>query len=131
MLRQVVSIVLTVSFIVCVAAPVGSALRAQGALIYIDPTSGSPETKFEFPGSGFEPGSGITVSFISPQRETIDLASNPLIVEDDGTFRLTVVPMDDLTNEPGNPHSVQRGRWIATFTLSEEVYYQQAFQVQR
>jgi hypothetical protein len=131
MLRQVVVVVLAMSVSLVVAARIDLPVRAQEADIYINRSSGTVEDQFVFTGSGFEPGANINVSFITPQRGTFELASNPLIVEDDGTFRLTIVPMNDLTDDPGNPHSVQTGRWIATFTLSAETYYQQEFEVDR
>jgi hypothetical protein len=131
MLRQVVLIALTIGLSMAVTAPADSAPRAQEPAIYIEPSTGSVETQFVFDGSGFGPGTEISVSFIAPNDHTIELASNPLVVGDDGTFRLTIVPMDDLTDEPGNPHSVHTGRWIATFTLSAETYYQQEFHVER
>jgi hypothetical protein len=111
--------------------PAESAPLAQEPVIYIEPSTGTVESQFQFAGSGFEPAAKITVSFSASSSHTIALASNPLVAEDDGTFRLTIVPMNDLTNEPGNPHSVHTGRWLATFTLSAETYYQQEFSVDR
>jgi hypothetical protein len=82
-----------------------------------------------FAGSGFEGRTPLMVYFWAPDGEPWELADNPLLTGDDGTFRLSIIPAVDFAIVPGRPATVQLGRWIARFTLPDESYYEQAIQV--
>jgi hypothetical protein len=127
MLRRLALVLVMAGLSVAATIPVTAAARGQLPLIYVDPLSVSIEDWFVFTGSGFEPGTAIIASFIAPDGQPWDLTDNPLVVEGDGTFRLPILPVQDLALVTGRPATVQLGRWVATFTLTEEVYYDVGF----
>ncbi len=109
--------------------PAAASTRAQLPVIYVDPSTGTADTWIVFTGSGFPPGDNIRVFFISPTRELVRYANNPITVEQDGTFRLPVLPSQDLAVVPDRDVTVQLGRWIADFVLADDTYYEQIFVV--
>jgi hypothetical protein len=109
--------------------PAAASTPAQLPVIYVDPSTGTADTWIVFTGSGFPPGDTIRVFFISPTRELVRYANNPITVEQDGTFRLPVLPSQDLAVVPDRDVTVQLGRWIADFVLADDTYYEQIFVV--
>jgi hypothetical protein len=112
-----------------VAAMAPAAARAQLPTIYVDPGMGAIDDSFVFYGSGFTPGMELTVWFVAPEGTIFDLVDNPLLVQSDGTFRLPILPAQDLGLVPGFPATVPLGRWIAHFQVPDETYYEATFVV--
>jgi hypothetical protein len=129
MILRVAILLCVLGFSTAVLAPVSAAPSAQVATIYVDPSSGSRQDWFVFTGEGFVPGTRVWVIFFAPDGQIWDLVDNPLLAAEDGTFRLPILPEQDLALVLGSPATVQLGLWIARFALDEETWYEQTFVV--
>ncbi len=93
--------------VVAFGSLVGSALA--DASVYISPASGLQDDVFTITGSGFVPGQGLAELYVSPAGETftryIDGNRAVVVVDDDGTFRVTLIPSIDFSG-------ASAGDWI-------------------
>ena len=85
--------------VVAFGSIVGSALA--DANIWISQTSGSQNDTFTITGAGFTPGQGVAELYVSPAGETFTRYINGdravVVVGDDGTFTVSLVPSADFS----------------------------------
>lgn len=129
MIHRAVLLLSVVGVTCLLLSPALAAPTTQVGSIYVDPSTGSAREWFIFTGSDFASRTPMVVTFITPTGEIWDLVANPLVTEADGTFRLPILPEQDLALSPGNVATVQLGRWFARFTLDDTTYYEQPFTV--
>jgi hypothetical protein len=129
MILRVMILLSALAFSTAVLGTVRAAPRAQVPTIYVEPSRGSIQDWFVFTGEGFQPGARVWVIFFAPDGQIWDLVDNPLVTAEDGTFRLPILPEQDLALVAGSPATVQLGFWIARFALDEETWWEQTFVV--
>lgn len=117
MKRFTAAIVIAVIGLLAVAA---SASAGNGQ-VFVTPGHGNQYQTYIFEGAGFEPEELVDVTFISPDGRQIPLyvggVESYLIIQPDGTFALSMRPLDYLDGYP-------EGDWRAEFCPTRGEYCQ-------
>jgi hypothetical protein len=99
----VAALVLSVVALITLAAP------ANAALVTITPVDGGENDVFIVAGEGLEPGLALDVNFKAPSGQIFSTAAldKVVVVADDGTFSLDILPSRDFAGETAGTWQVQ------------------------